>query len=619
MSEEQTRPLGAAVPSATLPRAGRYEGANPDAAIVIRVDASAVSADIYRDPAGARDWVASLRTAPGASLTAGAAWPIVAQDGLGATATGRITATAGAGDTATVLLRLDGPLNGVPGNRDIAFQASRADDFLREMGIEIETEDGIAPPAPFDFGGREVTIENCLADAGFEVSFPGQTNRIPAKPGGWDPAQLHTLMADFAQSSLEEKAWRLHLLLLGRSIPLDGGGTLLGIMFDDTAVLPRQGVAIFAGSIREIPDIDHDRKLIQTSVHELGHALNLAHRFERIVGRADSTSFMNYDWRYLGGDNRTKYWQNFRFTFDPDELSFLRHGPRSALIPGGDAFHSVRYWNEGTGGYSPYVPEEPLQGWTLELSAPQAGRLLAFAQPVFLEVKLTNHTGQPQQVPQGLLDPKGGILELLVRRSAGVSLRSLADAQPFQPILQRCYDTDEAAPLVIPDGGSITENVNLTYGTSGFPFAEPGAYEVTALLAVPQQDRELVLRSRTLPIRIAAPQSIDEDRDALDLFRDDVGVYLALGGNRNLAQAHDRLQGIVERRGEDMSDPVVAAIVRAQALDARREYVRMYDGGFRTTGAEPGRAAELLGRLDERALLAFDAETAKQTRALAVR
>jgi hypothetical protein len=614
MSEEQTGPLGAAVPPATLPRAGRYEGANPDAAIVLRVDALTISADVYRDPTGGRDWVASLRTAPGASLTAVAPMPIVAEDGLGATATGRINV-----DSASVTLRLDGPLNGVPGNRDIAFNVTRASDYLREMAIEIETEQGIAPPAPFNFGNRQVTIENCLADAGFEVSYAGNPDRIPAKPGGWDPAQLHTLMESFAQSSLEEKAWRLHLLLLDRSIPLDGGGTLLGVMFDDTEVLPRQGLAIFAGSIRQIPNIDHDRKLIQTSVHETGHALNLAHRFEREVGRADSTSFMNYDWRYLGGDHQDDFWNNFSFTFDPDELSFLRHGPRSAVIPGGDAFHSVRYWNEGTGGYSPYVPEVPITELTLELTPPQGGRLLQFAQPVFLGLKLTNRTNQAIQLPQGVLDPKGGVLELLVRRSAGVSLRSLADAEPFRPILQRCYDTTAAAAVTVPAGGSITGNVNLTYGTSGFPFAEPGAYEITALLAFHQQNRDLIVRSQTLPIRIAAPQSIDEDRDAMDLFRDDVGVYMALGGNRNLSEAHDRLKGIVERRGNDVSDPVVAAIVRAQALDARREYVRLQDGAFRRTDAYPDRAAELFGQLDDSALRAFDPETAKQTRALAVR
>lgn len=423
-------------------------------------------------------------------------------------------------------------------------------------------------------------------------------------------------MESFAQSSLAEKAWRLHLLLLDRSIPLDGGGTLLGVMFDDTAVLPRQGLAIFAGSIREIPNIDHDRKLIQTSVHETGHALNLAHRFEREVGRADSTSFMNYDWRYLGGNHTPDFWNNFKFTFDPDELSFLRHGPRSAVIPGGDAFHSVRYWNEGTGGYSPYVPEVPLTEFTLELSPPQGGRLLQFAQPVFLGLKLTNRTNQAIQLPQGVLDPKGGVLEILVRRSAGVSLRSLAGAEPFRPILQRCYDTTAAAAVTVPAGGSITGNANLTYGSSGFPFAEPGAYEITALLAFHQSDRDLIVRSKTLPLRIAAPQSIAEDRDAMDLFRDDVGVYMALGGNRNLTEAHERLQGVVERRGHDVSDPIVAAIVRAQALDARRQYVRRQDGALRLTEAYPEQAVKLLGRLDESALQAFDPETAKQTAAL---
>ena len=128
-------------------------------------------------------------------------------------------------------------------------------------------------------------------------------------------------------------------------------------------------MAVFAEEIRSIPGIDNDRKLIQTSVHELGHALNLAHRFERVVGRADSTSFMNYDWRYRGGNKRDEYWSRFAFTFDPDELSFLRHGPRSAVIPGGAPFHSIRYWNEGTGGYSPYVPERPLSGFKLDAAA----------------------------------------------------------------------------------------------------------------------------------------------------------------------------------------------------------------------------------------------------------
>jgi hypothetical protein len=70
---------------------------------------------------------------------------------------------------------------------------------------------------------------------------------------------------------------------------------------------------VFQRPIKTRPD--WPRKLIQTTVHELGHALNLAHRFERPVGRADSISFMNYDWKNLGGMNADRFWREFDFTY----------------------------------------------------------------------------------------------------------------------------------------------------------------------------------------------------------------------------------------------------------------------------------------------------------------
>lgn len=113
-----------------------------------------------------------------------------------------------------------------------------------------------------------------------------------------------------------------------------------------------------------------DRKVIQTTIHELGHALNLAHRFEREVGRADSLSHMNYDHLYKLGGHRDEFWEQYRFTFDPDELSFIRHGVRAHVIPGGRAFHSLRYWADGDGGYVPYRPEVPLPWFRLRLAPP---------------------------------------------------------------------------------------------------------------------------------------------------------------------------------------------------------------------------------------------------------
>lgn len=604
-------------------RDGTYRGGNDELSVELRIDtevAGAISADLSRlGPSGVPDYVASLRSAPGERVSAEqGTWTVIAEDDLGAHATGRLTLVSTNGDqAATAALFLDGPLNGLPGRAQISFAAEWKTDAIRTLGVEIETEEGVADPVGFDFQGREVSIQSCLVDAGFEVKEAGEKSPIPAHPRGWGLSELHTLMQDFAAAELGERLWELHLLMLARS---DQEG-LLGVMFDETEVLPRQGVAVFAEEIRARAP-EPDRKLIQTTVHELGHALNLAHRFERVVGRADSTSFMNYDWRYGGGNKRDEFWSRFAFTFDPDELAFLRHAPRSAVIPGGAAFHSIRYWNEGTGGYSPYVPEAPLTGFRLTLRPPQGGALLTFAQPVFLEIELTNQTGEELELPPVLLDPKSGFLEILIRKSQGVSTRSLAGTEIFVPIVQRCFDLDPERFDTVPDGGSIRNNVNLTYGSSGFAFAEPGTYEVTALLAVPdrRRGRDLILRSETLPLRVATPKAVEEEEDAMDLFRDDVGVYLALGGNRSLASAAQALEQIRERRQageEEVRDPVVAAIVRAQGIDAGRTYVRYEAEDYRELEGDPEKAGDLLGQLDQEALEGFDRETAKGTLELA--
>lgn len=58
----------------------------------------------------------------------------------------------------------------------------------------------------------------------------------------------------------------------------------------------------------------------------------------------------------------------------------------------------------------------------------------------------------------------------------------------------------------------------------------------------------------------------------------------------------------------------MASALRAQGIDAGRRYVRYAEGEFRELEPEPERAASLLGQLDDRALRAFDRETAAGTR-----
>ena len=197
-------------------------------------------------------------------------------------------------------------------------------------------------------------------------------------------------------------------------------------MFDATDCLPRQGAAVFVKTIQDLgPQERANQKIIETAVHEVGHALNLVHSFDRAVRRSNSTSFMNYPWRYRDehssafvadpASRAAMFWGAFKYTFDADELRFLRHANRFDIVPGGAPFGSVAYWTpDGQAGEiaSPNAPWDDLRLW---LTPPEAGTTFAFGQPVFLTVSLRNVGREQIPVARHALDVKAGQLELLIR------------------------------------------------------------------------------------------------------------------------------------------------------------------------------------------------------------
>ncbi len=605
---------------------GRYDGGNQALSLELRIDfagSGVISGDLFGTQAGQRDYLVSFRTAPGTRVDPNDAqpWAIVFQSLDTDARIGRATLAAGSSaGTVRLTLKVDGAIDGLPANRDFEMTAEWQAPQMRQLGIELERETGTEAPPVFDFNGRAMSYRQAFQDAGFEVVDVGSQSAIPKEDGGWGTTQLHALMTDFAQASLSRAAWRQQLLWLGRSTR----SGLLGVMFDTTAQLPRQGTAVFDTEIRNGVHDPVERKIIQTTVHEIGHGLNLAHRFERELGRADSKSFMNYDWRYRGGNQRTAFWANFDFTFDPDELEFLRHAPRNAVIPGGAAFHSINYWADGNGGYSPYVPEVPLDFLELRLDPPIGGAVFAFGQPVFLGITLTNRSGQTLNLDRRLLDPKTGFLEILVRRVAG-GPGDDNSAVHFHPMLERCFDFDPGRADTVPTGQSISDNLNLTFGSGGFTFPEPGRYEIQAVVVIyddrgdlnPSNDRELIVPSNRLQIHVAHPESRTEEEEVVTVLqREDVGAWFALGGSSALEAAEKALEAVLERRlygTKDVTDPIAANILRCQGINAGRRYRRFISGRYRSTEGKPDVAASLLGRLGDAAMRAFDRSTAAAT------
>jgi hypothetical protein len=394
-------------------------------------------------------------------------------------------------------------------------------------------------------------------------------------------------------------------------------------MFDVGGALPRQGCAVFVDEIRRFTDDEGlDRLVTHTMAHEVGHALNLVHRFERPVGRSASPSPMNYFWRYRGGNREQEYWEQFVHRFDPDEVQFLRHAPRASVMPGMSPFHGVDYWAGAPGAYPAFVPGTPTPGFRLVLDPPPSGPRYAFGQPVYLQVSLQNTGESPAALPPSVLDVKAGYLEILIERVNGPGGRPVGPPQAFVPVVQRCVDFTPGPRRLQPQEVWY-DNVNLTFGSSGFAMAEPGGYRLTPLVTIgdPESDAgALVIRGESRAVWVNYPASAAAEAQAIDLLQPEVGAWFALGGSDVLSDARTVVEEIRgARMHEDPADPIAAAITRTLGIEASRTYVRSSKRGeFGTRDPDTDRAVDLLTALvaDPGAMGAFDRSTASATRKL---
>jgi hypothetical protein len=612
---------------------GRYIGGNGLYWLELRVDLDphvettklgAVSGDLQSAGPEQGAGYASFRSTAEGAAQAGLDYPTEIRwaDGDGAEAHGTLSvepSPLGRDSAVRVSLTLDSGLGGLPAG-EVALVAQYVGPEVRDLGLQLAVEESVQR-ADSDCGtalpeGFDDRLVDSLRRAGFAVDLRPARPSIPG-PGcrGWSEADiiasLQTELGRVGRGRLDRPAWDVHLLVLSKT---DRRG-LNGLMFDLDGPRPRQGAAVF---VEEILADETDpalalRKVVKTAVHELGHALNLRHRFDPEIRRSGSPSYMNYDWYYRGGRNSERYWEDFGDgSFDPDEIAFLRHAARHQIVPGGAPFGSVTYWpsdaqSDGDG--------DPWSGLRLWLTPPPAGTTFAYGQPVFVQVSLLNTGTQPVWVPRHALDVKAGRLDVLIRQlDGGTQNGAAAERRPFAPVVHRCFDAAGAEGHHLRYGEAMHNNVNLSYGSGGSPHADPGVYELTPVLSFPAEDStslDSVVWGASLVIRVAPPQGAREktDGDVL-LHRSDVGMSLALGGSAAFQEATDTLEEIRLRRQRDAGagppDPVVPALTRLSGI----LHGRLGDSGTavelltEATTGEAGRALDPHTRENTRRLAA---------------
>ena len=414
-------------------------------------------------------------------------------------------------------------------------------DTTADSGAVTTFDLGSHPNRPGALPVEALSIESVFRRAGFAVTKSGGDSTVPMAASGsdlkWTEQELNDAMATYWSAYTDAPAWAAWGLFAGQSV--DGAG-LGGIMFDYTgSTTPqRQGCVVFSKSfISEEPAGDPDgpayvqRMRFWTAVHELGHAFNLAHAWNKNTGtwiptanEAHLRSYMNYPHRFTGGANA--FFSDFRYSFSDSELMFLRHAPER-FVRMGDAAWFTDHGFEQAG----TIPGSPL---TVTLRAHRPSLRYEFLEPVTLELKLENTGTEAVVLDAGALD---------LANCTVVVQRRGAEPKQLVPYSTRCL---KPRPMVLEPGASMYGSVTVSSGRDGWILAEPGDHVVQ--VAVHLADEDVV--TQALSVRVLTPESRDEERVAQDVLTPEVGRVLASGGTRRdgpeagvLREAAERLAG----------------------------------------------------------------------------
>jgi endonuclease/exonuclease/phosphatase family metal-dependent hydrolase len=409
------------------------------------------------------------------------------------------------------------------GYRDIF--AGRLDwqgSFLRRLLIEVDGIQGTQAPVNYATrSGAHMSVERAFEQAGFDVQlvvdpFKGRGSS-DNQMRGYTLAEVHTAMSE-RRSHVPADRLHAHVFvcsyLAGR-----GNRGVLGVMYDfgqnDLNSRPREGVAVFYDhpmlSDPRVSEESRKREYIFTLVHEIGHALNLLHSFDK--ARPSSLSWMNYPHLYPRGyeagqgyDGTPEFWRRFEERFDEEELRHLRHASPREIRAGGFAFGT---YEDGMsvpfGGTAEprrtRLGANPLRVTrAVNLQIAPVKREYDLGEPIFLRLGVKNDGADAVHVPDSL-DPAEGYVRLIIRTPAGQIIR-------YRPPVKLCK---QAQLVHLPPGQEMPpfEGLPLFLSSDGPIFTEPGVYQVVAELTGVDGSKNVY--SQATRVRVRAPNDATEE------------------------------------------------------------------------------------------------------------
>lgn len=515
----------------------------------------------------------------------------------------------------------------------LTFPLTRMSTFFRRVELEMEQVDGVPLPGTFetadhpetppDLPDRQMDLQSVYRDAGIDlVTTVGEQNlplNLAGPDGLWNNEELHAAMVQNFMQHRDEPQWRLYLLLATRHVST---GTV-GIMFDSGDEAPRQGAAVFFDhpAIKGMTGNEREREYLYTMAHEVGHAFNMLHSFQKgifethgVLPRPTSLSWMNYPQLFPfgyafppGWDGSSSFWSQFRFQFDRNELSHLRHNDRAEVIMGGRSFGFAGHLEE-----LPFEQTRPAAGLSLYLWFPET---IEFLEQLKGDVRLRNDGSETIAVHPDL-EPASGGLDLLIRR------HPQRFPKRYRTFFHACNRADlrDLAP-----GEAVYQELSPSFGLRHWFLDEPGTYEVQAVYRLPDGRKAA---SQVRRVRVLTPGA-EADRVAPDFFTMESGTYFGVEGSRidGMAKVRDTLKEVRERLPKSavaeqidwtnslrdarvFKDVESRKVVKEKRPEAARRLLRCLDASLtkKNVKLRPQRSNLLVNRSLRLAAQAFSAE-----------
>ncbi|UJP04789.1 MAG: hypothetical protein LZF61_07965 [Nitrosomonas sp.] len=486
-----------------------------------------------------------------------------------------------------------------PVTHDLGFTSQYFDpiefeiDTVDNAGSAVTTYDtGSHPNRPANLPAETLSLASVYQRAGFDVSISPNASVISARDSGadgtWSDSEMHNAMITYWSRFADKPNWALWVLFARQH---DQGRSLGGVMFDDIGPNHRQGTSIFTDSfIQDHPAGDpnpaawQNRMVFWTATHEMGHAFNLAHSWQKSLGEPwgnpwipltdelEARSFMNYPYNVAGG--QAAFFADFAFRFSDNELIFMRHAPRRFVQMGNEAWFTNHGFEEGLN-----VPQSGR--YQLKLRPNRDENIYRFLEPVTMELKLTNNSGAPVKLDGDMLSD-GKHFSLCIQREGG-------QAKIWRPMITRCHESHAED---LEHGKSLYGAHLISASTSGWLIDEPGFYKLQAAVSMGDE----IVVSNVVRLWVQPPQNTEEGRIAGNYFTEDVGRVLNFSGAPALQSATNVLRELVTRCPDN---PAVTAATIALFAPELREYKQLDVTGTRdmkiaSSAAKIAAAAQML-------------------------